>query len=156
MKVKTVKGNNHKKCFEVTTRCEKQWEFPYSKSQPCPERDNKIIELYVDEEVGNHGFTYVLESGEEGTILMDFILDYNRDPKYMRDMLLHNLTCEALKKIDQSSLSKREIIRRLSTSPAQYYRLVNPANYTKSIDQVLNLLRVLDCEVEFIIHDNSA
>ena len=74
----------------------------------------------------------------------------------MRDLLLYNLTVEALDRIETSPLSKREIIRRLGTSPAQFYRLIDPTNYRKSVDKLLSLLQVLDCEVEVIVRAKSA
>jgi hypothetical protein len=76
------------------------------------------------------------------------VLEYNQDPSYMRDLLLYQLTVEAEKRVEESRLSKREMIRRLGTSPAQFYRLLDPTNYRKSVDQLLELLHVLDCRVE--------
>jgi len=67
----------------------------------------------------------------------------------MHDLLLYKLTLEAQKQVEKSPLSKRELIRRLNTSPAQFYRILDEENYRKSIDQVLGLLAVLDCQVEF-------
>ncbi|TMQ69656.1 MAG: hypothetical protein E6K81_14405, partial [Candidatus Eisenbacteria bacterium] len=43
---------------------------------------------------------------------------------------------------------KREIIRRLGTSAAQFYRLLDQTNERKSVDRLLALLQVLDCDVE--------
>lgn len=82
---------------------------------------------------------------------MEQVLEYNRDPSYMRDLLLYKLTVEAERRVQQSRLSRREIIRRLGTSPAQFYRLLDPTNYRKSIDQVLSLLQVLDCDVDLVV-----
>lgn len=84
------------------------------------------------------------------------MLEYNQDPDYLRDLLLYKLTVEAQKRLSQSALSRREIIRRLGTSPAQFYRLIDPTNYRKSVDQVLSLLHVLDCEVELVVRAKSA
>jgi len=50
---------------------------------------------------------------------------------------------------------KREIIRRLGTSPAQLYRLLDTTNYRKSIDSVVELLQVLDCAVEFVVRERA-
>jgi hypothetical protein len=36
------------------------------------------------------------------------------------------------------------------------YRLLDPANYRKSVDKMLALLQVLDCEVEVIVRRKSA
>ena len=155
MKITSVTANNHKRAFEVTTR-RRQWTFHYGKAEPPPTRSDPMVELYVDPELGREGFTYRLASGAEGSVLMDHVLDYNEDPAYMRDLLLYNLTVEALERLETSPLSKREIIRRLGTSPAQFYRLIDPTNYRKSVDKMLTLLRVLDCEIEVIVRAKSA
>ena len=47
------------------------------------------------------------------------------------------------------------MIRRLGTSPAQLYRLLDQTNSRKSIDQMLALLRVLDCDVELVVRDKG-
>ena len=155
MKVTSVTANNRKRAFEVKTR-RGEWLFPYSKAEPEPTTSDPLVELYIDPELGREGFTYLLASGAEGSVLVDHVLDYNEEPGYMRDLLLHNLTVEALERIEASPLSKREIIRRLRTSPAQFYRLIDPTNYRKSVDKMLALLQVLDCEVEVIVRAKSA
>jgi len=68
------------------------------------------------------------------------VLEYNQDPTYLRDLLLYRLTLEAQKRVAKSPLSKREIVRRLGTSAAQLYRLLDQTNYRKSVDQLLALL----------------
>ena len=55
-----------------------------------------------------------------------------------------------------AALSKREIIRRLGTSAAQFYRLLDQTNDTKSVDQMLRLLNVLDCDVDLVVHAKTA
>ena len=155
MKVTAVTANNRKRAFEVKTR-RGQWLFPYSKAEPEQTPSDPLVELYIDPELGREGFTYLLASGAEGSVMVDHVLDYNEEPGYMRDLLLHNLTVEALERIEASPLSKREIIRRLGTSPAQFYRLIDPTNYRKSVDKMLALLQVLDCEVEVIVRAKSA
>jgi len=114
-----------------------------------PSTDNKIKEAYVDKELGNTAVTYILESGEEDSIHLDAFLDYNKDPEYMAKVMLYKLTLTALEVRKISCLSKREIARKLNTSPAQLYRLLNTANYSKTIDQMVTLLASLGYEVNF-------
>ena len=114
-----------------------------------PSTDNKIKEAYVDKELGNTAVTYILESGEEDSIHLDAFLDYNKDPEYMTKVMLYKLTLTALELVKNSCLSKREIARKLNTSPAQLYRLLNTANYSKTIDQMVTLLASLGYEVNF-------
>ncbi len=155
MKIKAVKSNNRKRAFEVRT-WRGQSVFPYAKTHPRPTPADIIVAVFVDDELGREGFTYKLESGREGSVHVEQVLDYNRDPAYMRDLLLYRLTLEARKRVEGSDLSKREIIRRLGTSPAQFYRLLEPTNYRKSIDKLLSLLQVLDCDVDFVACSKSA
>lgn len=91
-----------------------------------------------------------------GTVHVEQVLEANEDPRYMRDLLLYRLTVEAQARLETTPLSKREIARRLKTSLTQIYRLLDQTNYRKSVDQVLALLRVLDCNVEFIVTKRTA
>lgn len=152
MKIRSVKHNNRKKAFEVKTS-KASYEIPYSRAVVGASARNPIARVYVDPEMAREGFTYVLDSGQQGTVHMDQVLEYNRDPSYLRDALLYRLTVEAQKRIKKSPLSKREIIRRLGTSAPQLYRLLDQTNYRKSVDQLLSLLQVLDCEVTLIVRD---
>jgi len=99
---------------------------------------------------------YRLESGLEGFVHVEMAFDYNREPSYMRDLLLHELTVDALRAFESSGLAKREVIRRLGTSPAQLYRLLDPADYSKTVDRMLELLSVLGCDVELTVRQRSA
>jgi len=46
-------------------------------------------------------------------------------------------------------------VERLGTSATQFYRLLDPANYTNSIGQLISLLEILDCEVELVVRDKT-
>ena len=150
MKIRSVSFNNRRKSFEVTTPSE-GFSFPYAKADPPPSPEDPLVDVFVDKELGGEGFTYVLRSGNEGTVHIEQVLDYNRDPGYLRDLLLYKLTLEAQERVAASPLSKREIIRRLGTSAAQFYRLVDQTNSRKSVDRLLSLLQVLDCDVDFVV-----
>ncbi len=155
MKIRSVKPNNRKKAFEITIS-NKTLPFPYSRLELQPSTDDPIASVYVDKELGSEGFTYVLKSGKDGTIHIDQVLEYNQDPWYLRDGLLYKLTIEAQKRLEKSALSKREVIRRLGTSATQFYRLLDQKNYQKSVDQLLSLLHVLDCEVDLVVRPKTA
>jgi hypothetical protein len=150
MKIRKVTHNNRKKAFQVVTYS-KSYLFPYAKLEVRPSRENPIKNLYVDKELANEAFTYELESGDEGTVHIDHVLEYNRDPRYMRDLLLYKLTLAAQEGVKRSAVSKRELIRRLGTSPAQFYRLLDQTNYQKSLDKLMSLLHILDCEVDLVV-----
>ena len=155
MKIRSVKANNRKRAFEVRTYS-KVLSFPYTKADPKPTADNPVTHAVVDKELGREGFVYTLKSGKEGTVHVEQVLEYNQDPAYLRDLLLYKLTLEAQKRVEDSGLSKREIVRRLGTSATQLYRLLDQTNYRKSVDQILNLLHVLDCDVDLIVRAKSA
>jgi hypothetical protein len=155
VKITKVTHNNRRKHFEVITRA-KSFTFPYAVTGPQPTSKDRIVSLYVDPELGREAFTYVLESGREGSVHIDHVLHFNRDPGYMTDLLLYRLTLEAQERIKRSSLGTRELIRRLGTSAAQYYRLLDQTNSRKSVRQMLSLLHLLDCEVELVIKDRQS
>lgn len=150
MKIQSVTHNNRKKAFQVKAS-KKLFQLPYSRVDPQPGAADPIARVFVDKELEDEGFTYVLESGKEGTVHGEQVLEYNQDPRYLRDALLYKMTIEAQKRVEASALSKREIIRRLGTSATQFYRLLDQTNSRKSVDQLLSLLHVLDCDIELLI-----
>jgi hypothetical protein len=155
MKIKSVKINNKRKDFEVRASG-KTYAFPYVKARPSPTSGDPVARAYVDKELGGEGFSYELQSGKTGTVHLEQILEYNRDPNYLRDLMLYKLTVEAQRRIAESPLSKRGIIRRLGTSATQLYRLLDQTNYKKSVDQLVSLLQLLECEVDLVIRKKTA
>lgn len=155
MKIRSVSFNNKRKDFEVRTS-RKTYAFPYAKSKPSPTSDDPVIRAYTDKELGGEGFSYELESGKTGTVHVEQVLEYNRDPNYLRDLMLYKLTLEAQRRIAASPLSKREIVRRLGTSATQLYRLLDQTNYKKSLDQLVSLLQLLECNVDLVVRAKSA
>ena len=155
MKIKSVSFNNKRKDFEIKASG-KMYVFPYVKADPRPASDDQVAEAYVDKELGGDGFTYMLQSGKTGTVHVEQVLEYNRNPKYLRDVMLYKLTLEAQRRIAQSPLSKREIVRRLGTSATQLYRLLDQTNYKKSVDQLVSLLQLLECDVDLVVRNKSA
>lgn len=155
MKIRSVKHNNRKKTFELRASA-RRFVFPFSKATPAPTIADPVREIYVDPEVGREAFTYVLHSGRTGTVHVEQVLDYNQDPSHLRNLLLYRLTLEAQQRVAASPLSKREIVRRLGTSAAQLYRLLDQTNYRKSVDQVLALLQVLNCDVDLVVRTKTA
>ena len=155
MKIRSVKSNNKKKVFEVRTAT-KKYSFPYVKAMPAPTPEDPIARLFVDKELGREGLTYELASGKTGTVHVEQVLEYNQDPNYLRDLLLYKLTLEVQKRVAESRLAKREIARRLGTSATQLYRLLDQTNYEKSVDQLVSLLQILDCDVDLVVRANSA
>ena len=155
MKIRSVNFNNKRKTFEVHT-ASKKYAFPYSRSDPAPSPNNPVTRVFVDKEIGAEGFTYQLALGKTGTVHIEQVLEYNSDPSFVRDQLLYKLTLEAQRRVAESPLSKREIIRRLGTSATQFYRLLDQTNYSKSVDQLVSLLQVLDCEVDLLVRKKRA
>jgi hypothetical protein len=155
VKIRSVTHNSRRKTFEIRTSA-KSLSFPFSSAEPRPSAADPITDTFVDAEAGREAFSYVLASGRTGTVHIEQVLEYNQDPSYLRDLLLYKLTIEAQRRITRSPLSKREVVRRLGTSAAQLYRLLDQTNYRKSIDQLLALLQVLDCEIDLVVRTKTA
>ena len=155
MKIRTVRANNRRKVLELTTS-KAHLLYPFAKIAPKPSADNPIVKVWIDKELASEAVSYELASGREGTVHIEQVLEYNKDPDYLRDRLLYRLTLEAQKRIVASSLSRREVIRRLGTSATQFYRLLDQTNYSKSVDQLVSLLQVLDCEVDLVVRAKTA
>jgi hypothetical protein len=139
MSIRGVKANNRRKAFEVATP-RKRLVFPFASLEVQPSPDDPVAQVFVDKELSSEGFTYAPQSGQEGTVHIEEILEYNQDPDYLRDLLFYRLTLEAQQRIIATPLARREIIRWLGTSPTQLYRLLDETNKRKSVDQMLRSL----------------
>ena len=148
MKIKSVALNNKKKTIEIETNKE-DFSLPFSRLVLRPTAKNRIVKIYVDKQLANRGVTYLLESGAEDSIHLDAFMDYNKDPEFIRQTIVHQLTVKALELLKKCEISKHEMARRLKTSPSQLYRLLDPANRRKSIDEMLKLLSVLGYRIEW-------
>lgn len=156
MKIRTVTANNRRNEFSLVTRSGATYTFPYAESDPHPGVDDRIDEVFVDKELGSEAFSYVLESGREGTVHIDQVLEYNEDPMYLAELLTYKLTLEAQRGIEGSGLSRRQIAKRLKTSLPQLYRLLDPTNTNKSMNQLVALLHVLNRDVDLVVKKKNA
>ena len=69
----------------------------------------------------------------------------------MMELFIYKLTTEVKKLMNEGHTSKRELARRLHTSPAQLYRLLDESRTTKSLPQIFTILRTLDCGVDLVL-----
>ena len=156
MKIQNVTSNNRKREFTVALRSGVVYSFPYAETDPRPSTDDRIEDVFVDKELGNEAFTYILESGKEGTVHIEQVLEYHEDPKYLAELLTYKLSVEAQRRIKNSALSRRQVAKRLNTSVPQLYRLLDPANTSKSINQLIELLHILNCNVDLVVKKKAA
>jgi len=150
VKIRGVTVNARKRAFDVVTT-RGVYSFPFGKLPLPPTHDNRVSAVVVDRELGAEAFTYRLASGDEGTVHVEHVLEYNEDPTILGELFLYRLTLEVQRRLRESTLSKREIIRRLGTSATQFYRLIDQTNSRKSVGQLLTLLRILDCDVKLLV-----
>jgi hypothetical protein len=151
VKIHHVTVSSRKAQLELTVRSGKTYPVAYARLDPRPTARNPVRGAYVDPDLGREAVTYVLESGEEGTIHIDQALELNEDPRLLATLMCHKLTVEARRRVAGSGLSRRELARRLRTSVPQLYRLLDPTNTRKNLGQLVSLLRVLDCEVDVVV-----
>jgi hypothetical protein len=156
MKIRRVTINNRKGQFELAVRSGKVFPIPFAKLHPRPTPDDRVARAYVDKELGSEAVTYVLESGADGSVHIDHALEYNQDPSYLADILIHKLTVEARRRVETSGSSRRELARRLNTSVPQLYRLLDATNTRKGLGQLVALLHLLDCDVKLVINPRHA
>jgi len=147
MKIVSAKFNNRRKTIEVASG-KQTYSLPFTFLKTQPTKINPIINICIDKEVGGDAIAYNLKDGSGDTIHLDIFLEYNKDPKYISDLLLYNLTIEANKTLKQFKLSKRELARKLKTSPSQLYRLLDPTNYNKTLDHMIKLIIALNLDIE--------
>ena len=155
MKIRAARANARKREFIVTTHSGAEYTFPFAKAEPLPGKKDRVTRVFVDQELGNEAFTYVLDSGAEGSVHLDHVLEFNEEPGFMADLLLYKLSLEARKRIDATALSRRQIARQLHTSVPQLYRLLDPANTQKSMKQLVALLHIMGCDVDLVIKQRN-
>lgn len=155
-KIRRVRVNNRKAQLEVVTANGSVYPLPFSQLSPRPTAANRVCEAGPDRELANEAVTYTLDSGAEGSVHIDSVLEYNQDPRYLSELMLHKLTVDARKRIEACGLSRREVARRLGTSLPQLYRLLDPANTTKSLNQMVSLLHVLGYAVSVVVKRKTA
>jgi len=151
VKIRSVRSDARRRAFAVAVG-RSVLEFPWTQVEFVPSAKDPVVEVGPDPELGNEGFTYLLKSGAEGTVHIDHVFRFVRDPEYQRRDLLYSLTNEALDALAASGRAKRSVARQLGTSLAQVARLLDPANARKSLDEMVRLLaalgRRLDVHVE--------
>lgn len=152
MKILAVRANHRRRVFEVRTR-KQSLTFPFARADTPPSTKNRVVRVFVEPEVAGEGFTYELASGARDTVLLDWVLRENRDPRQASELLLHELTCRAAEELTRSGLSTREVCRRLGTSASQLYRLLDPTNTRKSFEQLVRLVLALGCEVRLDVRE---
>ena len=147
MKIRSVRSDPRRRAFDVTV-ARQVLEFPWTQLDVAPSSSDPVVEVGPDPELGGEGFTYRLASGAEGTVHLDHVLRFVRDPDYQRREILYAFTGEALDAMAASGRTKRSIARQLGTSLAQIARLLDPANSRKSVDQMVRLLAALGRRLE--------
>lgn len=147
MKIRSVIPVARRRAFSIRT-ARGSFEFPWSELDVVPSAADPVVEALPDPELGREGFTYRLASGAEGTVHVDHVLRFVRDPDYQRKELLYALTNEAIDTLAASGRTKRSLARQLGTSLAQLARLLDPANSRKSLDQLVRLLTALGRRVD--------
>jgi hypothetical protein len=155
LQIRAVERDNRSRLFRIRVGSS-ALTFPYAKAEPAPRSGDTVVRSFVDEELGREAFNYELRSGRVGCVHVEQVLAHNQDPSYLRDRLLYRLTLEAQKRLSRGSLSRRQLAREMGVSAAQLDRLLDQTNYGKSVDQLLSLLRVLECDVDLVVRERTA
>ncbi len=152
MKIRSVRSDPRRRAFAVTT-ARGVLEFPWTQVDVVPSSADPIVEIGPDPDLGCEAFSYRLASGAEGTVHVDHVLRFVRDPDSQRRDMLYALTNQALDALAASGRTKRSVARQLGTSLAQIARLLDPANSRKSVDNMVRLLAALGRRVELHVGD---
>lgn len=154
MKIGEVNADARKKAFTIRT-AGGEYAFPYAKLRVAPSPEDPVETVFPDPDLGREAFTYRLRSGAEDTVHLDEVREFAQDPQYLQELLLHSLTIEARRGLEESGLGKRQVSRLLGTSASQLYRLLDPTNQKKSVGQMLALLHLVDRDVSLVVNKKS-
>src|SRR6185503_8580093 len=102
--IHSVIPNNRTRAFDVVIGTQR-YSYPFAKADPAPTSEDPVKSLEIDRECARHIFNYYLASGKDGWVHSEMVLEYNRDPAFLRDNLLYNLTIQAQEAIEKSPLS---------------------------------------------------
>lgn len=155
MKLHRVSVSYRRRGIELVVRGGDRWFYPFARMEPAPSMDDRIATIEIDAELAREAVSYTLESGAEGFVHIEQALDYNADPSYLAELLVHRLTVEARRRVADSKLSRRELARRLGTSLPQLYRILETDRPGKSLNQLVKLLAALGCEVDLVLREAS-
>lgn len=148
MKITAVSINRRKRSLEIKTRTG-NFSLPWNRLSLKPSAKVTLVSAEIDNETGRESLLLRYSNGAIDGIHVDAFLDYNRDPNFLRDLALYQMSAHALEAMKSCGLSKHEVMRRMQTSPSQLYRLLDPTNYNKTVDQMLKLLSVLGSHVQW-------
>lgn len=146
-KVKFAKANNRKKAIVIRTSKVEMF-LPYSKLVFKPRTNNKIVKVFPDKEMHNEGITYYLEDGTKDFIHIDVFLHFNKNPEYMKEITLYELTIKLQKQREKLKIPISKLAHRLNTSKKQIDSLLDQTNYKKTMDSMLDLACALGVELE--------
>ncbi len=146
-KVKFAKANNRKKAIVIKTSKIEMF-LPYSKLVSKPNANNKIVKVFPDKEMNNEGIIYYLKDGTKDSIHIDIFLHFNKNPEYMKEITLYELTVQLQKQKEKLKTSISKLAYRLNTSKKQIKLLLDQTNYKKTVDSMLDLAYALGVEPE--------
>ena len=146
-KVKFAKTNNRKKAIIIETAKTEMF-LPYSKLLFQPDANNKIVKVFPDRDMNNEGITYYLEDGTIDSVHIDVFLHFNKDPEYMKEIALYELTIKLQKQREKLKIPISKLAHRLNTSKKQINSLLDQTNCKKTMDSMLDLACALGVELE--------
>lgn len=149
MKIRSVTFDNRRQSFRIAAGA-RTYELPYAAMDRRRGR-LKVVRAFPDPELGREAFTYETDTGEVGAVHIDNVLLHHGDPGAEHADTLYKLTVEAETALAESRISKRAVARRLGTSMSQLTRLLDATNGTKSVEQMMTLLRALGRDVEIVV-----
>jgi hypothetical protein len=149
VKIRSVRFDNRRQAFLVSA-AGKTYEMPYAAMDRRRGR-RRMVRAFVDPELGREAFTFETGDGEVGAVHIDNVLLHGGDPRAERDDTLYRLTLAAEEALIESGVGKRALARRVGTSMSQLARLLDATNRTKSIEQMMTLLRALGRDVEVVV-----
>lgn len=147
--ISEVTANNRRQSFEVGVSDGRVFEVPYG----IADVDERVVEVYPDDEIGGHGFTFRTASGREDTLLAEQVLYMAGDPEVRHRHLLYELTMAAQRRAERSRIGVRQLARMLGTSPARVMRLLDARETGKSVKAMMALLSVLGAGVDLVVTD---
>ncbi|MBI4405922.1 MAG: helix-turn-helix domain-containing protein [Deltaproteobacteria bacterium] len=143
-RIRAVSFNNRRKEIEVTYATGKKLNVHYGQLGI----KKTVAKAWVDTETNCQSVAFAFNDGTVDYMPYDQPLALNRDPEYLLQTQIEELTAKIKCELSKRKISKRFLAKQLKTSDNQVHRLLNPTILNKNLEQLCRIAEVLELEVE--------
>ena len=151
-KLKKIEFNNRKKEFDVFYKSGQKVTLHFGQLGI----QSNLLAAGVDPESKGIAFFYKTETGAEDFVPYDIPLILAKDPDYLFQIEVEELTADIKKKMESKGITKKFLARSLGTSDIQIQRLLNADNPNKNFLQLNKIAHILGLNLSLKLQKMAA